>query len=44
MMAYFGTTHTAEKFLCRIGASAVERVSLLVIDPLHREAEIECIP
>src|SRR5947208_3181134 len=44
MVADLGTAHTAEKFLCPIRASAVEAVSLFVIDTLHFEAAMKLIP
>ncbi len=38
-----GTTHAAEKFFCPIGASAVQAVRLLVIDPLHLIAAVKIV-
>jgi hypothetical protein len=36
--ADLGSTQAAEIFLSLIGASAVEAISLLMVDPLHFEA------
>jgi hypothetical protein len=37
VVADLGTAHAREKFLCPIGASAVEAVRLLMVDPFHFE-------
>src|SRR3984957_10511624 len=42
--ANLGTAQAAEIFLGLIGASAVQRISLLVVDPLHFETLMQVIP
>ena len=44
MVPNLGTAHAAEKFLCPIGASAVERIGVLMVDPLHFEAAEKVVP
>jgi hypothetical protein len=44
MVPNLGTAHAAEKFLCPIGASAVERIGVLMVDPLHFEAAVKIVP
>jgi hypothetical protein len=44
VVADLGTAHAREKFFGPIGASAVQAVSLLVIDALHFEAGMEVVP
>jgi hypothetical protein len=44
VVADLGAAHPAEKFLCPIGASAIERIGFLVIDALDLEAIMQAIP
>ena len=44
MMPDFSAPHAAEKFLGPIRASAVEAVSIFVIDPLDFKARVKRIP
>jgi hypothetical protein len=44
VVADLGTAHAAKEFLRPIGASAVEAVRLLMVDALHFEAAMKCIP
>src|ERR1043166_3450912 len=44
MMPDFRPAHTGEKFFGPIGASAVETVSLFMIDPAHFVTSMKCVP
>jgi hypothetical protein len=43
-MADLGPAHAAKKFLCPIGACAVQAVGLFVVDALHFEAGVKIVP
>jgi hypothetical protein len=42
-MSGVGPTHAAEKFLCPVRASAVERIGFLMVDPAHLETVMQVI-
>jgi hypothetical protein len=44
MVPNLRAAHTAEKFLCPIGASAVERIGFFVVDTLHFKAAMQLVP